>query len=314
MINKKRKFLIVGFGGMGCRHAQSLINSFQGCLTYIFEPNDDIFKKNIKLIGQNKNKDVIRLSKLSKSNDKIDLCVIATSAGPRFDILKELLHYNISYFLLEKVVFQSDYQFEEILKISSGKNIYVNFVNRYFKNYIQIKEEINNEPFSVNIISGDFGLGSNSLHYFDLFKYFGGSKLKLNNYVLTENINGNKRGNEYKEILGQISIKSFEDSILNISSDSLREGGVEITIQHSNKTHVINEQLLNHMEFGVNEIKISPLHVEYTSSLTGKIFKDILDSKCLLPKLDDTKDIHSILFECVNKSLNLKTEDICPVT
>jgi len=34
----------------------------------------------------------------------------------------------------------------------------------------------------------------------------------------------------------------------------------------------------------------------------------------LLPVMSDTRDIHSILFESINKSLKLKTEDICPVT
>lgn len=314
MINNTKKFLIVGFGGMGCRHAQSLINSFTESKTYIFEPNDDVFQKNIKLIGQQDSKGIVRLSKLGQFNDKIDLCVIATSAGPRFDILKELLDYEIKNFILEKVVFQSDYQFEEILKIVSGKNIYINFVNRYFENYIKIKEQINNEPFSMNIIGGDFGLGSNALHYFDLFKYFGGSKLKLDKFLLSENTKGNKRGNQYKEIFGQISISSEDGSSLNISSDPLRKGDVEIILKSSKSTHIINEGLSNHIEFGINDIQISPLLIEYTSSLTGKIFKDILESKCLLPTLNNTQDIHSILFESINKSLNLKIENICPVT
>ena len=314
MINNTKKFLIVGFGGMGCRHAQSLINSFTESITYIFEPNDDVFKKNINLIGQQHNKDIVRLSKLGQFNDVIDLCVIATSAGPRFDILKELLDYEIKNFILEKVVFQSDYQFEEILKIVSGKNIYINFVNRYFENYIKIKEQINNEQFSMNIIGGEFGLGSNALHYFDLFKYFGGSKLKLDKFLLSENTKGNKRGNQYKEIFGQISISSEDGSSLNISSDPLRKGDVEIILKSSKSTHIINEGLSNHIDFGINDIQISPLLIEYTSSLTGKIFKDILESRCLLPTLNNTQDIHSIFFESINKSLNLKIEDLCPVT
>tara|TARA_B110000211_G_C14030727_1_gene532006 strand:+ start:514 stop:1458 length:945 start_codon:yes stop_codon:yes gene_type:complete len=314
MIKTTKKFLILGFGGMGCRHAQSLINSFTDSITYVFEPNDVVFEKNINLIGQQNNENVVRLLKLNQINDIIDLCVIATSAGPRFDILKELLGYKIKNFILEKVVFQNNNQFEEILNLTSGENIYINFVNRYFENYVKIKEDINNQLFSMDIIGSDFSLGSNALHYFDLFKYFGANRIEIDKFCLKENPNGNKRGSQYKEILGQISIKSCEGSTLNISSESLREGGVEIIIKCLNKTHIINESLLNHMEFRTNDIKTSPLLIEYTSSLTGKIFKDILDSKCLLPTLDDTKDIHSILFESVNKSLNLKIEDICPIT
>ena len=47
MINNSKEFLIVGFGGMGCRHAQSLINSYNDSLVYIHEPNDEIYKQNL---------------------------------------------------------------------------------------------------------------------------------------------------------------------------------------------------------------------------------------------------------------------------
>lgn len=314
MINNSKKFLIVGFGGMGCRHAQSLINSYNDSLVYIHEPNDEIYKQNLNLIGQSLNKNIIRLSSLNKIKSNIDFCVIATSSGPRFEILKELLCYEISYFLVEKVVFQSNNQFEEIQKFIGDKLVYVNFVNRYFKNYIDIKREINNKPFTMDVIGDDFGLGCNALHYFDLFKYFGANRIRLDKFNLTENLNGNKRGINYKEVLGQISIISENGSSLNISSESRREGGVEIILKSSNKTHILNEKLSNHIEFGINDIKTSQLHIEYTSVLTSKIFNDMLESNCLLPTLNDTKDIHSVLFESINKSLNLKTEDICPVT
>lgn len=314
MINNSKEFLIVGFGGMGCRHAQSLINSYNDSLIYIYEPNDDIYKQNLNLIGQSLNKNIKRLSNLNEIKSKVDFCVIATSSGPRFEILKELLNYEIPYFLVEKVVFQSNNQFQEIQKLVGDKKIYVNFVNRYFRNYIDIKEDINNQPFTMDIIGDDFGLGCNALHYFDLFKYFGANKISLDKFSLRENINGNKRGSNYKEVLGQISIKTNDGSSLNISSETTRKVGVEIIIKSSKKTHIINEALSNHIEFGINDIKTSPLLIQYTSVLTSEIYNNILDSKCLLPTLNNTKDIHSLLFESINKSLNLKTEDICPIT
>ena len=311
MINN---FLIVGFGGMGCRHAQSLINSYSDSLVYIYEPNDDIYKQNLNLIGQSLNKNIKRLQNFNEIKSKIDFCVVATSSGPRFEILKELLNYEIPYFLVEKVVFQSNNQFQEIQKLVGDKKIYVNFVNRYFKNYTDIKQDINNHSFTMDVIGGDFGLGCNSLHYFDLFKYFGGIEPSLSKFNLSENVNGNKRGNIYKEVEGQISILGKKGSVLNISSDLTRQGDVEIILKYSNKTHVINEGLSKHIQFSTDNIITEPLLIQYTSSLTASIYKDILEDNCLLPVMSDTRDIHSILFESINKSLKLKTEDICPVT
>lgn len=314
MINNSKEFLIVGFGGMGCRHAQSLINSYSDSLVYIYEPNDDIYEKNLNLIGQSLNKNIKRLQNFNEIRSKIDFCVIATSSGPRFEILKELLNYEITYFLVEKVVFQSNKQFQEIQKLVGDKKIYVNFVNRYFKNYADIKQDINNHSFTMDVVGGDFGLGCNALHYFDLFKYFGGVEPSLSKINLTENINGNKRGNIYKEVEGQISILGKKGSVLNISSDLTRQGDVEIILKYSNKTHIINEGLSKHIQFSADNIITEPLLIQYTSSLTSTIYKDILEDNCLLPVMSDTSDIHSILFESINKSLNLKTEDICPVT
>ena len=315
MTNNCKKFLIVGFGGMGCRHAQSLINSFHDCITSIYEPSNDIYEQNLNLIGQASNKNIIKLSSLNEAKLKYDFCVIATSSAPRFQILETLLKYHdISNFLVEKVVFQTNTQFDKIQKLIGNKNVYVNFVNRYFENYIDIKKEINNLPFTMDVIGGDFGLGCNALHYFDLFKYFGANDIKLNKFNLKENLNGNKRGNEYKEVFGQISVHSQNGSSLNISSEEARNGGVELIIKTPKSTHLLNEELLTHIRYGSKHIKSSSLKIKYTSSLTEKIFKDIIDSRCLLPNLSDTKDIHSILFESINKSLNLKIHDVCPVT
>ena len=134
-----KKFLIVGFGGMGCRHAQSLINMYNNASVFVHEPNDNIFNENLALIGESSNNNIKRVSILNEIKSKINFCVIATSAEPRFEILKELLNYDIENFLVEKVVFQSRVQFQEIKKILKGKKVYVNFVNRYFENYIRIK-------------------------------------------------------------------------------------------------------------------------------------------------------------------------------
>ena len=308
-----KKFLIVGFGGMGCRHTQSLVNLYKDSIVYIFEPNYDTYKKNLDIIGESSNKNIFHISTLNDIKSEIDFCVVATSSEPRFQILKELLNYDINHFLVEKVVFQSKNQFDKIEELIGDQSIYVNFVNRYFKNYIKIKNDIKKQPFSIDIIGGEFGLGCNALHYFDLFKYFGASSIYLDKYNLKLNDNINKRGNQYKEVLGQISLKSNNNSSLNISSD-LERKDVEISIKYNNKTHIINEGLLTHLQFLENEIRTNDFMIEYTSVLTAKIYNDILNSKCLLPKIQETKDIHLFLFESINKSIDIDINEICPIT
>lgn len=309
-----KNFLIVGFGGMGCRHAQSLVNSFEKASIYVIEPNKHIFEKNLALIEQKFNNKIKRLSNFNEINFKVEFCVIATSSGPRFDILKHLLQLDIKYFLVEKVVFQNLIQFKEISKIIGAKKVYVNFVNRYFDNYIRIRKEIKDKPFSIDIIGGEFGLGCNALHYFDLFQYFGARKIKLDKFKLIKSLNNNKRGDQYIELLGQISLKSENGSKLNISSDEKREGGVDLVIKTSEGSHYINEGSFKHIHFSENSIETSPLFVQYTSNLTSIIYSDIINSECFLPTISETQNIHSLLFEAVNCTLKLKSNEICPIT
>jgi len=311
----KYSFLIIGFGGMGCRHAQSLINAYKKSIIYVLEPNQSIFEKNLELIFQTSNKMIVKLSNLTDvKSKKIDFCVIATSSSPRYDILKSLFSYNISFFLVEKIVFQTIQQFESIKKVFGNKEIYVNFVSRYFQNYINIKRDINNCSFSMDIVGGDFGLTCNAIHYFDLFKYFGAKNINLDSHNLREKSHVNKRGSEYREFFGQISVNSKNGCKLNISSEKARKGDVEIIIKYSKKTNIINEGTLSHIKFFKNGIISEPFRIKFTSSLTSKIFSDILNSNCILPRLEDTIDVHKILFSSVNKSLKLNPADACPIT
>ncbi len=311
------KFLVVGFGGMGCRHTQSLVNSYNDCKVYVIEPSDEVFKKNYDLIkGYNYN--LVRIENIHNLDDKIDFCVIATSAEPRYNLLDNLLNHDIKNYLIEKVVFQSDSQFNSIINKTKDRevSIYVNFVNRYFENYIKIKNDIKKSyKISMEVIGGDFGLACNVLHYVDLFEYLTNRKLNLLNSKLSKNTKINKRGKNYREILGQFYYKTSIDDTLKISSVEQRIGGNELLIKYNDTTHILNEETLDHIIFDKSgNIFTKDFKISYTSQLTSKIFKDILDEKCLLPKLEDVRSYHSDLFRSVNKVFNLKSKDLCPIT
>src|SRR5688572_21048070 len=113
----KKNVLIVGFGGMGCRHAQALLQEKDKFCIHVIETNPTNIENNIARIGA-KRDDCKWYSSLEEL-PQIDLAIIATSAGPRFNIVKSLLKKGIRYFLLEKIVFQSVSQFDEILSLAA---------------------------------------------------------------------------------------------------------------------------------------------------------------------------------------------------
>ena len=99
---KTKKIAIIGFGAMGCRHAQSLINNPETAAWEIFavETSEDNFKLGLQKIGADETR-VKRVDSVINLPDEVDMVIIATSSGPRFYIMNQLLDKGIRYYLLE---------------------------------------------------------------------------------------------------------------------------------------------------------------------------------------------------------------------
>jgi len=309
--------LIVGFGNMGCRHAQSLIENNSQNQYFVLEPDKDIYRANLQKIGVLENQ-VLYFDNIKNLPDNLDFAIIATSSFPRYQIMKKLIDKGIKYFLLEKIVFQSEYQFNDVISSmnKNGCTAYCNFVSRYFPNYIDIKNKlIKSSPIKMIVTGGDFGLGCNALHYMDLFEYFTGIKANIERKELIENLKGNRRGLFYKELLGQILFSTDRGDILFISSEEKRVGGNEIIIIQDDCYDILNEETGSHIHFSKEKgLVLQAFKILYTSYLTNIIINDIINKKTLLPNLEDTKHCHTELFKAANSTFGLADSELCPLT
>ena len=309
--------LLVGFGNMGCRHAQSLLKRKNDDNLYVLEPHKEIIEINKSKINDIENK-LVFIDNLDALTCDIDFAIIATSSYPRFEIVKKLLDRGIKKFLLEKVVFQSEKQFDIVINMLENYDAiaYCNFVNRYFPNYRKIKQEmLKNTPFNMVVTGGNFGLGCNALHYVDLFEFLSDeySSIKSSKLELLNSIN--RRGDIYKEVSGQLAWSSPKGNILLINSDVKITAGVEIIITQNRKTHILNEESLKHIELAADlSIKITDFIIKYTSELTNIIVNDIIESNTLLPTVQETKNCHIHLFSILNPVFGLSKSDLCPIT
>jgi hypothetical protein len=307
--------LTVGFGNMGCRHTQSMMNSFPDASFWVLEPSIEILETNLGRIGASSHQ-IQRVNSLNELSEYIDFAIVATTAFHRFEIVKLLLEKGVKKILLEKVVFQSEMQFQEIIFLANKQkaSIYCNFVNRYFPNYQSIKLKLNKSRLTMTVLGGDFGLGCNSLHYIDLFEYLTGSSASLTAFQMEENKKGNRRGHMYKEVLGQLIWETINCDRLVILADEKRNGGNEIIIEQDGETDILNEETLKHYHFSSGKIELSEFRILYSSSLTGIILQDILDGKCTLPTIQETQKCHIQFFHAINPVLGLLVNDLCPIT
>lgn len=309
--------LVVGFGNMGCRHAQSLLKRKDEDKIIVIEPNKETVKSNKIRIGDLENR-LIFIDTIEDLKLKIDFAIIATSSNPRFDIVLKLLSFGVKKFLIEKVVFQSEKQFKKVIqKLHEFKaEAYCNFVNRYFSNYQLIKSELSKDkPFKMIVSGGEFGLGCSSLHYMDLFEYMCNDYCKMVSSSLNLSNSKNSRGETYKEVNGLLLLKSSKGDKLLINSDIKKTGGVEITIIQDSKIHILNEESLNHLQILDDIIlKKEDFIIKNTSELTNNLVNEIFENRTVLPTVKETMNSHLQIFKVFNEVFGLSKSELCPIT
>lgn len=311
--------LIVGFGGMGCRHAQSLLSSGRCEQIAVVEPSDEKFNEGLAKIKAVPT-DVKRFSSLAEYSEGADIVIVATSSGPRFDIMTQLLRKGYKRFLLEKILFQSVYQFNEIITLLEKyqAKAYCNFVNRYFANYKRLREVIHTrqERVDMTVIGGDLGLGCNAIHYMDLFEYLTGAHIADVNSKISASPRENKRGSSYKEFSGLITARNDREDALTIYFDDSHSGGVTLRIDIGRERHILSEGKKKELHCDRGNIVEDDFILTPSSLLTAGIVEDILAGRSILTTVEQTKNAHAFLFKEMNRTLNLPENErtLCPIT
>ena len=121
----KKKILIIGFGNIGFRHAQSLLKN--NYLIYIVDPSSKYFRKILKETGK---KNIFCFNDLKMIEEKkFDLMISATTADKRYKTtLSALKKFTIKNIIFEKVVFTKKIEFSK-MQIILKKNHIKSWVN-----------------------------------------------------------------------------------------------------------------------------------------------------------------------------------------
>lgn len=312
----------MGCGQLGSRHLQGLTKiPFESTIDVV-EPNIDaikIAKDRIKEINYKKLHKINWMSNLNNVS-KNDLVIVATLSNNRRKIVERLLSLKNSRFILEKIVTQSSSDYKILMKKienAEGK-AWVNTSRRYFNDYQKLFKKIQgDECIDISVNAGDEGLGSNAIHFLDVFLWFNKSKkLKLNGKNLESTIIKNKRGNSFVEFRGKISGVNENNSKIEINFRPYKNSLQVLEILSEKNRIIIDET--NGREYDLINKKNRKFKMNLQSDLTKIMVEDIFkkdDSK--LPKLDELENIHYELFRIFNnhlKKISGKEYDFCPIT
>ncbi len=321
---------IVGCGQLGSRHLQAIAKLDGPIKIQIVEPNEDNRRMSqsrlSEVLPKNHSIEVEWLKSLEKLDHDPDLTIVSTKARERTAILEELTDKGHQRFLVEKMVCQSEEEYERLLVAFESRSVkgWVDCTRRYFPFYRRIVPLMENEKTLIfNAIGGNHGLGCNAIHFLDLFGWMSGlsRELRLNGKYLSPTLLSNPRGADLVEFAGTIIASTPEGSFASISFHPGNNAPVLINMTSENYRIFVNEAeekaLLARKE---NDWRWEEYEFQtiYSSNLTNRIASAIFEEDaCILPTIQESALLHNELFRIFNqhiKRVTGKNESFCPIT
>ena len=305
---------LIGCGGVGRRHLEAMLKVKNDINFEVVEPN--IENTPTTLVGQNIN----YFSKIEDVSNNIDICLIATTANVRKKVILELVSKkNVKFMILEKVVFQNEKDFDEIIKLFEEKNIksWVNCHLRAQPIYKELKTQsiISYDTTMTYEYSDDFTLSSSAIHILDLFSYLCDDyDLEIQD-IVTDTELKSSRHSGCVDFNGYMKVKSTNGYELVVKKRDAHFGE-HLTIYHNDLTVRSSEGDDPDNRIGFVQDKKIPY--VWQSSLTNSYIDDIIEkSDCDLSTLENSAKLHKIMLKSFRNLLkekyNREVVD-CPIT
>lgn len=322
-----KKICLIGCGNVGSRHLQAIAKLDFAINVDIVEPFSESIQRGKKRLDEIKydiDSHVFSWHKdIQELKDKPDLTIVATTATGRAELLCKLTDKGHSRFLIEKMVCQSNDEYEKILSKFHEKNVkaWVNTNPRCFSSYQKLKEifeDSDNIHFSVTA-SNVSALGTNTIHYMDLFAYFTNDyDITMNGDLLINEIFPNKHGSHLMEFAGTVVGKIKNGSSISLSflpSDKLP---TIVNIVGKEKHLLIDETNQKILDMVNHENEKFSFSYEHASTITTKISQEILQrDSCELTTIENSYILHKEIFRIFNLHVNKITGqqmELCPIT
>ncbi|MCK6648887.1 MAG: hypothetical protein L6Q66_04465 [Bacteroidia bacterium] len=322
--------LIAGVGQLGSRHLQGISKVNGAHSVYLYDSSLASLKnaeeRLIEIKTRNPLLNYFYSESLESFPSEFDLVIIATNSDGRSKLLSDIASkFAVKYMLIEKFLFQSENEYEEIQNLFAVKKTeaWVNCARRMYPEYIKLKHELSKTKIKRIEISGNnWGMGSNSIHMIDLIAFLLNSdNYRITNSGLMDEIYKSKRsgyveyfGNltgEFKETQFSISCFPGENISLNViiytSRGIIKIDQAEQTITKFNSVDGEWTKLIEEM----------PVH--YQSSLTNKFVEDLMnDKEITLTSFNESVKLHlpllrEFLTHYKKITKNNKIES-CPIT
>lgn len=319
-----KSITIVGCGNIGSRHLQAISKLKNPLNIHIVEPNlasQKIAKLRVQEVTNHLRHNYFWYERIDNLSSETDLTIIATSALGRVDLVTTLIEQGHNRLLVEKPACQSKKEYDLLLKKAKKNNVkgWINLPRRYtpiYQRIVPLFQE--NTPLKISVTGGDYGLGTNAIHFIDLFSWILlDNKIRMDTRFLTPTLLSNKRGKIFKEFSGTL-LAYVKNSLLTISFNQKSSLPLTLEITNPKSSMFVNETDHKVVYSHPKNLENIEFNLYNVSDTTKAIAEDILyKNKCLLPTLEDCYPVHIELFRTFNsfiETITHKKTELCPIT
>lgn len=321
----QNNIVLVGVGGVGYRHFQSLMDLTREINLVLVDKSDEALNRAKAYIGEINNAKI----KVMLQNDMeglpslIDVLIIAISSMARRDIFERIVNKSqVRFVIFEKFLFPSPEDYEAVKKLLKQKGIsaYVNTPCRLYPGYIELRKRLKGMQHIDVLVSGsNWGLACNIIHTIDMLDFLMDSPggLVCDSTLLDDMIHESKR-NGYIEFTGRMNCWLGDSASIILDSEKTGDSIGKTTIYAGDTIYTISEteQTMVVSTKGVSTIELFPIF--YQSKLTSQVIKDLLDTgKCGLTRYERSAQWHLALLNAFMEKYDSVTgekHDMCPIT
>lgn len=324
----EKKIVIVGSGQLGSRHLQALALLENPAQIYVVDPIPEaliVAKERFEQIKTSKRHALILCQSIFDIEIKsFDLVIIATNSSVRSQVVKELVMlFNFKNIILEKFLFQTVNDYHDIgnLFIQNQINAFVNCPRRLNPSYAKLKSLLHGyEDLTIQVIGNNWGLGSNAIHFIDLYQWFTGNDISAYRNSLEKGFCESKRFG-YIDFFGTLEGLAHDRSCIRLTSLNSKSQSLKIIFEVGNRKIVVDELKNTIVEVFDNGTQISmdlKFETLYQSNLTNLVAEQIFNyGSCDLTQYSESVRIHLPLFEALlahyNQNKRLKSLKL-PIT
>lgn len=315
--------LLIGAGNIGKRTLQSLLKMLSPSAITVVDPSEaslNAAHSAAEELNDVSHHHVTYNTAIPPELLTVDLAIIATSAAPRFAILKDMLmKVRVKSLILEKFLFQKREHYAEAEQLLAQHNIpcWVSCPRPVWPGYESLHKNIGGRSGNVMVVSGGaWNMASNAIHLLDCFSRISEEKItSLSGQGLETKPFANKRAGNL-EVSGQLTARGSNGGTATLICT--QETGLPLRVFWFSKgeRYFINEGGQIIKTETAEGTTSSAFPILMASQLTPIYTQILAESTCGLSRFQQAAQLHLDLIDILNPIFLAPNEQDqpCPVT